>query len=95
MSGLDRLGMTQGLAALGATLTEAGRRSLRYRLDEEQAAMHLLALAGPRIESLLPEVDRRAEMFDQRARSVPYTLHETPRAAACRSVADDVAKGWL
>ena len=48
-----------------------------------------------RYTELMGEVEHRAELFARHYASVPYSLDESPMAAALRSVTADVERGWL
>ena len=72
------------------------RRFVEMKHLEENAAMKLAGMVGPRFPDLLPEIERREAMFREWWRTTPSCCScHTPRAAAIESVATDAAKGWL
>lgn len=72
------------------------QRALRVEADERSAAIQLVAVAGPgRVADLMPEVERRSELFKSEWLTSPRGHSETPMTAALRSVTNDVARGWL
>lgn len=68
---------------------------LRLTLDEEDARQYYSACAGFYSNSLMWEVWRRQERFEDTWRHSPFSRSFTALAAAYRSVADDISKGYL
>lgn len=73
------------------------RRLMQMQVDEEYAEHALVAVAGAsRAEELASEVDRRTALFLAAERTTVEGIGDrTPRCAALRSVARDVAIGRL
>lgn len=96
---LNALAMVGGALIAAGLDTPGGRRLVQLRIDEEQAEISLQCLVPPdRFPAMLTEVEHRATAFRRwnDAQPIPGpAAHETARAAALRSVAADVARGWL
>lgn len=108
---IDTSAFTEGLRQASRAMREVGTtaafarhplavfgQQLGLQLDEANAAMYLTAVAPLGMLWLLgAEVDRRAQTFSELWAHTPITCRPpmTPRAAALRSVADDVTHGRL
>lgn len=101
-AGVSTAQLAASLGKLGVSAAFAARqfggfqRVLQLGLDEQEAAWRLAAVAGLGWSiGLGNEVDRRTEMFALHYREWPQEMKMTPRAAALRSVTEDVVTGRL
>lgn len=98
MQAADAAMARMGAAARAVGVNVAGLRDqLALQLDEQEAALRLAAVVGIGWSAVYAdEVARRAELFTRWWQGMPMTPpRSTARAAALRSVADDVMAGRL
>lgn len=86
-----------------ATIAHAGAiisgmvDAIRAASDEEMAAIELATISQPGLLPVLTlEARRRAAVIEEIHKTTPWSgTFSTPLAAGLRSVAADVARGWL